>query len=258
MDIGGNRFIQTAAFSNRQIAMTTDPRLQIADTIPFPTSKPVELVVRSEEEWLNALKNYAAYRQAQQRPPVNFQTHMLLIVGGGVSYDSAAYVSILGAALSGDTLEVAVDKYLPAASGYVDYDKVYFPGSVVIMPRTEGAANFVDVDKWIDDKAPDLKGSVAGGLDSAKSLLRAHLMLNRVARLYAGTPWGDIAQRLLPLNSYALSTVSVVPRPPEIPEEVWRKIPGDLRQRWYSLTNAERKKAIDDALYEPPTVPGGA
>jgi len=225
---GGEKVRRSVALNDRPVTGAEGPQNTMQETIPFATFKPVELVIRSEEEWKRAVKEHAAYRDMQEKPPVNFQTQMLIIVSGGQSFRPEAYVFIAGVNAVDGVQEVAVDRNLPPSSGMDDSDRVFFPSSVVIVPRTDGAVKFVKLGKWITSKAEQIKGEMQGGLKSAEARAEAEVLLLHTARKYKGTPWAETAQGLLPLPSFGLNILkktleaskpSKPPKPPKPPED---------------------------------------
>ncbi len=259
---GGVRVRHSVALNDRPAAGTGGPQCTTQETIPFATFKPVELVIGSEEEWKRAVKEHAAYRDLQKKPPVNFATQMLIIVSGGQSFNPEAYVFIAGVNVVDGVLEVAVDRNLPPSSGMDDSDRVFFPGSVVIVPRTDGTVKFVELDKWITSKAEQIKSKVRGGMKSAKMRVFAETMLAKVISDYSKTPWAEIAGRINSLPTFDVTVKKEVLRPEGIPQEIWDKIPEKTRNKWGSLTGEQRQKALQDAKKPqpppPPVIPGGA
>ncbi|MFH1551075.1 MAG: vWA domain-containing protein [Planctomycetota bacterium] len=237
---GGEKVKRSVALSDRPVTAAKDPQNTMQETIPFTTFKPVELVIRSEEEWNRAVKEHAAYRDLQEKPPVNFQTQMLVVVSGGQSFRPEAYVFIAGVNAVDGVLEVAVDRNLPPSSGMDDSDRVFFPCSAVIVPRTDGAVKFVELGKWVTSKAEQIKGEMQGGVKSAEARAEAEVLLSHTARKYKGTPWAETAQGLLPLPSFGL----------EILKETL-EAPKPLKPP---------KPPKDDKPQPPPTpvIPGGA
>jgi|GEM_PF-4143543 len=193
---------------------TTSKDLSMADAVDIPTLEPVRTVIRNPRELNQFLKDRAVLGENQERPSVNFASHMLIVVTLGRVYSPDAEVEILGVTRTGNALEVAVREVNPKVAS-PDLDLPYFPSHVVVAPRSTGEPKFVSLEEWsracVAREAPLLKG----GRISAEYRRGAKVAVGRVLRKYKGAPWAEIAKSMKNPGSFKIVDVKRKAGPPE-------------------------------------------
>ncbi len=216
----GRRKIKTT-ISIRNHSVASARSLAPPATLPFPTYKRLQLVIRNDKEWQKALEEHAAYRELQQKPAVDFSSQMLIIVSGGKCYSPNARMDIVSASQTkAGVIEVAVDRFLPSSSGLANYDKNYFPSSMIVVSKSDTEVKFLTIKQWLASKAEKIGKDLPGKTRAAEALLKARITLTRFKEKYSGTPWGNIAGHITLLSfraSVGRQDITPPPRPPRPP-----------------------------------------